>query len=374
MNVTPDMTPDVTLPRRPRVVGDLPVLRRRPGEIQIGLDPRLAAVVSGLPEPVVAAAARLSGRQRTEDILADAGEHRETMRELLAVLCARGLVDDASRQAGPLPGRLAGDVSVAGLRGAAGAGQDTPAERRGLAVAVHGDGRLAVCVATLLASAGVGWVHVRAAGTVRPEDTGTGYRADDVGRRRAVAVREALRRVDASVRTGPFRVDHGPDLVILTDAVVPEPSRVASLTSAGVPHLSARMRDGTGIVGPLVVPGLTSCLRCADLQRCDRDECWPHLAAQLAGKVQHADLASTQATAAFAVGQALHAMRWLKGTASAPATCDATVELDIHAVRIRNRAWPPHPACSCGAVWRCSNVAADTTDELRESMRDGDAS
>jgi bacteriocin biosynthesis cyclodehydratase domain-containing protein len=369
-----DVTPDLMLPRRPRVVGDLPILRRRPGEIQIGLDPRLAAVVSGLPEPVVAAATGLSGRQRAEDVLGEAGEHRETMRELLAALIARGLVDDASRHAGPLPGRLVGDVSAACLRGVGGAGQDGPAARRGLAVAVHGDGRLAVCVATLLASAGVGWVHVRAAGTVRPEDTGTGYLTDDVGRRRAVAVRAALRRVDASVRTGPFRADHGPDLVVLTDAVVPEPSRVASLTSAGVPHLSVRMRDGTGIVGPLVVPGLTSCLRCADLRRCDRDECWPHVAAQLAGKVQHADLASTQATAALAVSQVLHAVRWLKGTASAPATCDATVELDIHAVGIRNRAWLAHPACSCDAARRCSNVAADTIEELRESMRDGDAS
>ena len=72
-------------------------------------------------------------------------------------------------------------------------------------------------------------------------------------------------------------------------------------------------RDGTGIVGPLVVPGLTSCLRCADLQRCDRDECWPQLAAQLAGQVQQADLAGTQATAAFAAAQALDAVRWLKG-------------------------------------------------------------
>jgi hypothetical protein len=362
-----------TLPRRPRVVGDLPVLRRRPDEIQIGLDPRLAAVASGLPEPVVALAQRLTGRERAEDVLAEAGEHRESMRRLLAGLVERGLVDDAARRAGPLPGRLAGDVAAAGVRGVVGP-PDNPAARRGLAVAVAGDGRLAVSVAALLAGAGVGWVHVRAAGTVRPEDTGTGYLAGDVGRRRAAAARDAVRRADATVRTGPFRTDRGPDLVVLTDAVVPEPTRVAALMSAAVPHLTIRVRDGVGIVGPLVVPGLTSCLRCADLQRCERDECWPHLAAQLAGKVSLADLACTQATAAFAVGQTLDAVRWLKGTAGPPATCNATVELDVYSAGVRHRAWPAHAVCSCGAVGRCVDVAADTRDELRESCRDGDAS
>jgi hypothetical protein len=28
----------------------------------------------------------------------------------------------------------------------------------------------------------------------------------------------------------------------------------------GVPHLAVRVRDGTGLVGPLVIPGMTSCL------------------------------------------------------------------------------------------------------------------
>jgi hypothetical protein len=362
------------------VVGDLAVLRRRPDEVQIGLDPRLAAVAPGLPEPLVALVQRLTGRERADDVLAAAGEHRATMRDLLAELAARGLVDDAARQAGPLPGHLAGDQAGCAVRAARASAEGvstgrpgSPAARRGLAVVVQGDGRLAVSTATLLASAGVGWVHVRASGTVRPEDTGTGYLADDVGRRRAAAARDAVRRADAAARTGPCRRDRGPDLVILTDAVVPEPSHVAALVTAGVPHLAVRMRDGTGIVGPLVVPGLTSCLRCADLQRCDRDECWPHLAAQLAGKVQQADLAGTQATAAFATAQALAAVRWLKGAAGPPATCNATVELDAYSADVRHRAWPVHAACSCGAGVGCVNVAADSKDELRESRCDGDA-
>jgi hypothetical protein len=32
------------------------------------------------------------------------------------------------------------------------------------------------------------------------------------------------------------------------------------LHSRGVSHLAVRVRDGTGLVGPLVIPGVTSCL------------------------------------------------------------------------------------------------------------------
>jgi hypothetical protein len=35
---------------------------------------------------------------------------------------------------------------------------------------------------------------------------------------------------------------------------------VRDLHSRGVPHLAVRVRDGTGLVGPLVIPGVTSCL------------------------------------------------------------------------------------------------------------------
>ena len=359
------------LPTRPRVVPELRILRRRPDEVQVGLDPRLAAVVSGLPEPVAAALQGLSGRRTVDELVDELGEHGLTMRTALTALATRGLLEDASRQALPLPGRLSGDVAAAAMRAAAETGPggvpDEPASRRGLAVAVHGDGRLAVSVACLLAAAGVGWVHVVATGAVRPEDTGTGYLPDDVGRRRGAAAKEALARVDPAVRTTSFRHGRGPDLVILADSLVHEPARVAALNSARVPHLSVRMRDGVGIVGPLVVPGMTSCLRCADLHRCDLDEQWPQVAVQLTGQVQLADLASTQATAALAVNETLDAARWLKGLAVPPRTCDATLELDLSTASIRSRSWTAHPACACVVGPNCSNVAADTNEELRQS-------
>jgi hypothetical protein len=50
------------------------------------------------------------------------------------------------------------------------------------------------------------------------------------------------------------------DLVVLSDYLVADPRMVRDLHSRGVPHLAVRVRDGTGLVGPLVIPGVTSCL------------------------------------------------------------------------------------------------------------------
>src|SRR5205085_12215164 len=110
--------------------------------------------------------------------------------ELRGQLTDRGLVED--RPAGaPVSGRLLGELPTG----------PPPATRAGQTVEVHGDGRLTVSVACLLAGAGIGRVHVAAGGTVAPEDTGTGYLADDIGRPRMAAAADAVTRTDRSVRT-----------------------------------------------------------------------------------------------------------------------------------------------------------------------------
>lgn len=332
------------LPARPRVVAGLPVLRRRAGELQIGLDPRHARVVDGLPDSVVAAAQRLTGHRTTTELLADLGPtDREAFTRLINILLDLGLLEETPATPSDL-----GEASAHAVHRLH--TEIHPIERSDLGIMVRGDGRLAVTVACLLAGAGVGWVHVSATGTVQPEDTGTGYLPDDVGLPRLVAARRAVRRVTKNVRTVPFDQAHEPDLVILTDALVPRPEIVDTLMVDGTPHLLVRTRDTTGIVGPLVVPGCTSCLRCADLHRCDRDECWPQVAAQLAGQTQLTDLAATHATAGFAVTQALDAAAWLHGGDRPPATCEVTVELDLQDATLRHRGWSAHPSCLCGAA------------------------
>jgi hypothetical protein len=50
----------------------------------------------------------------------------------------------------------------------------------------------------------------------------------------------------------------GVDLVVLSDYLVAHPRMVRDLHSRGVPHLPVRVRDGTGLVGPLVIPSFAS--------------------------------------------------------------------------------------------------------------------
>ncbi|WP_067817710.1 TOMM precursor leader peptide-binding protein [Nocardia inohanensis] len=134
-----------------------------------------------------------------------------------------------------------------------------------------------------------------------------------------------------------------PDLAVLTDALMPEPGLVRDLMRERVPHLQLRIRDGHGVIGPLVLPGETSCLRCADLHRCDRDADWPHLAAQLLGRVGYASLADLAATTAVALKE-IETIAYSEGD-YAPATLNTTLELDLESHRLEHRPWSPHPRC-----------------------------
>ena len=126
------------------------------------------------------------------------------------------------------------------------------------------------------------------------------------------------------------------DLVVLSDSLVADPRMLRELHAARIPHLPVRVRDGAGLVGPLVLPGVTSCLRCADLHRSDRDAAWPAVAAQLRDTVGSADRATVLATAALALNQVdrvIAAVREGVGRRSrAPATVDAR-----HHARVRRQ-------------------------------------
>jgi hypothetical protein len=142
------------------------------------------------------------------------------------------------------------------------------------------------------------------------------------------------------------------DLVVLSDYLVADPRMVRDLHSEGVAHLTVRVRDGAGLVGPLVIPHVTSCLGCADLHRRDRDPAWPAVAAQLRDTVGTADRATLLATAALALSQVNRVIGAVRGTLSLPdlgppPALNAMLEFDVHAGSIVARQWSRHPLCSC---------------------------
>lgn len=136
--------------------------------------------------------------------------------------------------------------------------------------------------------------------------------------------------------------DDDVDLAVLTDDMVPDPRVVTSLVRTRTPHLQVRLRDGRGIVGPFVVPGRSSCLRCADLTRSGLDPRWPHIAAQLLGRVGDASRPTILATAAIALGQ----IEDFLGETVTP-LLDTTMEVDLLRHAMTTRRWARHPWCDC---------------------------
>ncbi|MDQ0377120.1 ThiF family adenylyltransferase [Amycolatopsis thermophila] len=334
----------IFLPERPWLRPGLEVFDRGPGEVQIGLDPRHAMVALDVPPDLVRVLHRLDGSLRLESLFALAeSEHVEILRDLLTRLTRLGLVEEAwPPSAYNRPASEAGLWSLSARQSHG----ETVARRRHSAIVLYGSGRLTVAMAVLLASAGVGHVRVEAEGKVADHDTGSGYTDADIGRPRAAAAVDAIKRANPSTVTRRLRDGRLPELAVLADAVVPAPEVVRQLMHEKVPHLAVRVREGIGIVGPLVHPGRSSCLGCADLIRRSMDDRWPTVAGQLAGRSQQADLATVQATAALATGQVLRALGPVDGV---PPAWNMTLEIDPYESTIYHRPWPPSPACSCGA-------------------------
>ncbi|GAA2544951.1 cyclodehydratase [Mycolicibacterium diernhoferi] len=272
----------------------MPVLLRPDGSVQIGWDPRRAVQVH---PPAGLTCAALAGLLRSLQAPATADEFADR---------AQGLGLSADAVADLLDTLVStGAVTTAPVRPAA----------RSVSVRIHGRGPLS----DLLAGA------LRCSGT----------RVSRSNRRHAVVTAEHT------------------DLVVLADTLVSDPRVLRDLHAARVPHLPVRVRDGTGLVGPLVIPGVTSCLSCADLHRSDRDAAWPALAAQLRHAVTTADRATVLGTAALALTQVNLVVRAMRdapaGTdaGSAPMTLDTTVEFDVGTGSVVTRRWSRHPACAC---------------------------
>ena len=314
----------VTLPARPRLAPHWTVLPRGPRRRQVGLDPDTALVVDDLPPALAQLLDELAVADDATGPLARAvarGADPDGARALLAELAAAGAVVDAR------------DV-------------ERPADRRRHStVLVEGSGLLAAGVVTGLVQGGAGVVHLRATGTVGTADLGTGLVDADLGRDRVEALADVARRLRPGAAVGPPPERSLPDLVVLADAQVPDPALVARLHLDGVAHLPVRLRDGTGVVGPLVLPGRTPCLRCLDAQRERREPGWAGVAAQLVGRPGRGAPACAAATAALGAAQALA----LLDGGDAPAALGAVLELDPVRGALRRRSWAAHPGCPCGA-------------------------
>jgi len=306
-------------------------------------------VVDGLPPAVVAdlAAPERPGRSRP----AIEGRLTARLAPVLERLVEAGYLWSRARAgrpdprvAAPVP-RLAGQLTSLSARHGASAAHLLNA-RRYATVEVTGRSRLVPSIAAVVAAAGVGHVHCAVEGSTRLHHAVPGGATPaDESAPFAVAGEAAVRRAAPETRTGPLAPDERPDLtVVASEAPVPE-DRLGALHAAGAPYLAVRLGPDSGVVGPLVLPGTTSCLRCADLHRSDRDPAWNALAVQLTIDRRGGPPADVAVATIIAGVAAQQALAFLDGEATP--TMDGTLELQLPDWRLRRRSWPVHPQCTC---------------------------
>ncbi|WP_250279995.1 ThiF family adenylyltransferase [Frankia sp. Cppng1_Ct_nod] len=390
---------------RPILKPGLRRLWRDGSTLQIGVDPVRAVVLGGLTTGDASVLDLLDGTRSREEVLSSLDSARQ---ELVLLLENTGLLDDAAHSdRSPLSmldqERLLPDLAAMSL------GSTDPeharralAARRRARVQVRGAGRIGAQVATLLAAAGIGHVVVDDTGVTRPADVAPGgVRLDDIGRPRSVATAAAIARVARPLAprrrrdSAPFQ----PDLVVVTPAGIPivHPHESLELERAGIPHLLSGVRETTAVIGPLVLPGRTSCLHCQHLHRRAAEPTWPLLALQMSRRpdagVDACDVTLATVAAGLTAMQALALVertgrddhrdhndhrddQWTQAwgqprplTSQDLPTIDGTLEMTVSELRVRRRSWSVHPSCPCRSARARS---ATDGNEADEQPTDGD--
>lgn len=253
-----------------------PLVWRRPGTLQVGLDPGSAFVVEGPAAAWVAGLSAVPGW--LQSMPADGAVPALDGRRLSAI--APGLAGPA-----PLPGPRPGTLVIS----------DDSVLGRAVLSAFHAAGQPAAAY---------------------PAEGGF----------------DAL--PSLARRTGC--------VVVATGKVEPDRRWAAELSEAGVPHLVVRAQPARTVVGPFVVPGRSSCLRCLDLGARDADPAWPLIVVQLASLAFEPEPACVAWAASTAVLQVL-----ALESGATPDALGACLELDGDDWLVRRRPWIPHPDCGC---------------------------
>ncbi|MBC7639045.1 MAG: TOMM precursor leader peptide-binding protein [Rhodoferax sp.] len=370
------------MPARPRLRPGLPRAWRDPTTLQVGLAPGPGVVLTGVRPGDEALLGALDGAHDLDQLRQLAARHHvahSRLAELIDVLGRSRLILDDVRS--PVADRAdltrLGEVARARLAPDADAwslvhdtdGLRLIAARGRRHVVIEGGGRFASALAATLLATGVGAVTLRAPGRVRAGDVlPAGAAPVEVGRPwPEVALRARARLAGAplsasgqpSAPTQPpapvVRAFGDADLAVLVGIDVLD-SRVGDdLVRRDVPHLAVVVSADRIVVGPLVRPGRSACLRCLDLHRRDRDPAWPHLVAQLLGRRGYPAPVGESALCTAAAGlAALQVLAELDaahtGRPLAPDAVGRTLEISLPDAAVRRRPWRPHPGCGCSRL------------------------
>jgi hypothetical protein len=314
---------------RPALRAGLLPLWRDPDTIQIGVDPRRAVALTG----VRAAAAMfglLDGSRDRGQLVAAAcrlGIPAPLAEQTLTHLASAGLLIDFPaallRALAPEARSLMlPELAAASLaRQDADGGAQILARRAAAGVLVRGRGRIATAIADVLTASGVAVTAAQDRPPGRP-------------------VREPQ---EARRKPRPSRPEPPALAIIVGELPGPAARPVRS------PHLAVTASEAIGVVGPLVRPGLSACLRCLDLTRAERDPAWPLILAQVTGRQAEPPACGAALAAAVAAQAATQALMFIDQPAVAAPAENATLELVQPGWEWRRRTWAAHPACTCRA-------------------------
>ena len=268
----------------------------------------------------------LHGERELADALA-LGRERDLrpqlMRRLIRAGVRSGLVDDASRMPESLRDvpvhvrdLIAPDVTAARhLHGGTPQARDTIDRRQRAEVAIQGSGPVAEAVALVLTCAGVG----------------------NVARDRAAHSGSKRHR----------RATHQRACHVLCDTAHPDAAADPDAMALDIPHLAVAVAGARAVIGPLVIPGRTSCLRCRDLHLADGDDTWPRAAVQWAARRPGPAAAGlAHLSGAWAALHALAVIDAGPAEVQAPAI-DAALIVSLPGAVVEVESRPPHPLCGC---------------------------
>jgi hypothetical protein len=302
---------------RPALRSALQPLWRDRDTVQVGVDSRRAVALSGM-RGAADVIRLLDGSRSRDQLVADAsqgGVPPVVTERVLTMLAAGGaIIDFPAAALRSMPRELRQELAPV-LAAASLAARDSDGgvrllgRRTATAVQVRGRGALADLIADLLTRSGLA----------------------------------------AATCDGEWQRDsRAPDLVVLVG--YPQPEDVAELQRRRQAHLAVCVSEAIGVVGPLVQPGRTACLRCLDLARVDRDPAWPLILAQLPAGRMDVTARDAVLAAAVAAQAAAQAVAFADRSELVAATTNGTLELALPGWQWRRRTWPPHAACTCGAA------------------------
>jgi len=316
---------DAHLPSRPWTRDDVPLVWRSDTCVEMGWPPHSMRIDDVDPSHLGWLLA-LQGDHDVDHAIssgAEQGLRPALMRRLLDTAVRCGLVDDAgamplSLRDAPLHVRdhLASEVAaVRHLHGGTEHAREVIDRRRSAEIAVQGASPVADAVALVLTSAGIGNVVQEG------------------------VVHSASKR---HRRTALDRVCH-----VLCDLPHPDTAADPDAMALDIPHLAVAVTGTCAVIGPLVLPGRTSCLRCRDLHLADADPAWPRVAVQWSSRRPGPAAAGLAHLAgAWAALQALALVDAGPRGVHVP-TLDGALVVRLPGADVSRASRPPHPLCGC---------------------------